>query len=113
MNTANLQMEGLLLTLAALLDLLRRKGIASEAELDEVLAAAEQGVGAKPALSDSNEEAIRFPIRFLQRALLRGEAPLDFASLAGDVGRAPRRTEDENRRRTDDAGAPGVSGPSL
>lgn len=94
MNTANLQMEGVLLALAGLVDLLREKGLATGDELRQTLERAEAGIGDPPAgLSDSNAEAIRFPIRFLLRALDRGDAPLDFVSLAGEVGRSPRTGE--------------------
>ncbi|WAC27155.1 hypothetical protein [Ancylobacter sp. SL191] len=95
MNTANLQMEGLLLAVAAVLDLLKAKGLASQAELVDALAGAERGIGTSPAgLSDSNEEAIRFPIRFLRAALQREDAPLAFMALAGEVGRQPRPTSE-------------------
>ena len=77
MNTANLQLEGLLLALVSLVELLDRKGIASRDELDAMLAAAERNATRDPQrpteLSPANADAICFPIRFL-RAALRGPA---------------------------------------
>jgi len=89
MNTANLQMEGTLLALAALCEALKQKGMLSPAELENALDCAERGVSARAAaLSVSNVEAIRFPIRFLRVALQRDGQPLDYSSIAAHIGRA-------------------------
>jgi len=88
MNTANLQMEGMLLALAALCETLKRNSVLSHDQIAEALVCAETGVSSRaPGLSDANVDAIRFPIRFLQQALLRDGEALDYASIASDVGR--------------------------
>jgi len=102
MNTANLQLEGLLLALSAIAGLLRSKGIVTEAELEAALAQAE-----KAALSDearpggvslANVEAVLFPIRYL-RAAAQGRpdgSVAPFSQVATQVGQAKR-----DLRRTD------------
>ena len=88
MNTANLQIEGVLLALAALCETLERKGMLSREEIETALQRAEGGVSArKPELSEANTEAIRFPIRFLQLALQRGGEPLDYHAITAEIGR--------------------------
>lgn len=89
MNTANLQMEGVLLALAALCDTLRSKGILENEELASLLARAEQGAsGREQPLSEANIEAVRFPIRFLRCALEQDRPGLDYDAIAAEVGRA-------------------------
>lgn len=72
MNTANLQLDGVLMAMAALCHLLREKGIAAEDEIDSSLRHAEQMQAAdrlRPEqLSQSNVEAMLFPLRFLREA---------------------------------------------
>jgi len=88
MNTANLQMEGMLLALAAICEALKRKNMLTGSEIVEALDRAEQGASARAlGLSDANAEAIRFPIRFLRRALERDGQALDYTTIAADVGR--------------------------
>ncbi len=90
MNTANLQLEGLLLALASLVELLERKGIASRDELDAMLAEAEHNAGSDPGrlteLSPANVDAICFPIRFLRTALREPGSDKTFAQLTTAVG---------------------------
>lgn len=90
MNTANLQLEGLLLAIASLVELLERKGIASRDEIDASLAEAEHNAGSGPGrqteLSPSNVDAICFPIRFLRTALREPGSGKTFAQLATAVG---------------------------
>jgi hypothetical protein len=73
MNTANLQLEGMLLAMYALLDAIKRKGILNEQEIEEALRQAEMTavaeVGDRAEISKSNGEAICFPIRFLREAI--------------------------------------------
>jgi hypothetical protein len=85
MNTANLQLEGLLLALSAVVGVLRRKGIVSDAELDAALNEAE-GAAMK------DDEAVLFPIRYLRAASkgLPEEAVLPFSRIATKVGQAKR-----------------------
>lgn len=92
MNTANLQMEGTLLALAAICETLKRKGVLSGEEIAEALGCAEKGASARaPGLSEANAEAIRFPIRFLRHALQREDGALDYATIAAGIGRQRNR----------------------
>jgi hypothetical protein len=93
MNTANLQLEGLLVAVAELTRLLVRKGLVDEGEVEQALAAAEAAMRADhprmEQLSGSNAEAVCFPIRFLSAALhARDGAPLAFSELACRVGQS-------------------------
>lgn len=89
MNTANLQMEGVLLALAALCDTLRSKGVLDDEDIVALLDRADQGAsGREPRLSEANIEAVRFPIRFLRCALGKDGRALDYDAIAAEVGRA-------------------------
>ncbi|HEY1735779.1 MAG TPA: hypothetical protein VGG12_03955 [Methylovirgula sp.] len=90
MNTANLQLEGLLLSLSALFETMRRKGLLTTEEIERALDDAE--AGAKRAdrlepLSDANLDAIQFPIRFLRIATnLTSGQRVSFSELAAMIG---------------------------
>lgn len=93
MNTANLQVAGVLAALGTTLDLLRRKGVLTRAEIDEALAEAEETLlhdPQRPAeVSRSNVEAMCFPIRYLRAAnasVEHGAASARFTALATTVG---------------------------
>lgn len=87
MNTANLQLEGLLLAVAALCGELKRKRMLDGAEIESALDRAEQGASARMSeLSDANLEAIQFPVRFLRHAL-RDVGKLDYRTIAVEIGR--------------------------
>lgn len=89
MNTANLQLEGLLLALSALCLTMKQKGILSDAEIDGALRAAETAAklrGDTSELRNANIDAIHFPIRFLKRAVESGPEALDFCGIAARVG---------------------------
>lgn len=92
MNTSNLQLEGVLMALAAINQLLVKKGIATSAEIDGALALAEQAAGSRNQagndLSDANQDAIVFPLRLLRQAnAVAPDATLpSFAELARTVG---------------------------
>ena len=93
MNTANLQIEGVLVALSALASALRQKGLLTEAEIETALADAEASVAAddrRPAeLSASNVAAIAFPLRYLRvvnRADPESGLP-SFTDVATKVGR--------------------------
>lgn len=92
MNTANLQLEGLVLALGALLEAIERKGLLDRTEILEALAVAERraaGDAARPPeVSGANVEAVLFPIRFLARSLARGEGERTFSEIARSVGLA-------------------------
>jgi hypothetical protein len=92
MNTANLQLEGLCIAIAALVELLKEKGAVSQHQVDAALARAEQSSveGKEDDLSPANIEAITFPIRLLRLAnstSFQGH-PLPFKELARRVGEA-------------------------
>ncbi|WP_274425853.1 hypothetical protein [Chelativorans sp. YIM 93263] len=96
MNTANLQMEGMLMAMAALCQLMRRKGLADAEEIEAALAEAETTLAndrLRPEeISHANVEAALFPLRFLREANRR-EVPgsaTAFTEIATTVGRARR-----------------------
>lgn len=98
MNTANLQMEGMLMAVSALCRLIREKGIAGADEIDAALAEAETALAAdrlRPEqLSQANVEAVLFPLRFLREANRR-EVPgasAAYTEIATMVGRTRRGT---------------------
>ncbi len=92
MNTANLQLEGLLTVLGLMNQLLVSKGIVATEELDRILATAEQTVlgdyRVAEELSPAHRDAIVFPVRLLrlanQMAVERDVPP--FSELAKMVG---------------------------
>lgn len=91
MNTANLQLEGLYMALAAVLAALRRHEALSESAIDAALAEAERCVEADGGLnaerSASNQQAVAFPIRLLRLVNAYGSGDLPpFSELAARVG---------------------------
>jgi hypothetical protein len=69
MNVANLQLEGLMMAVAALNHVLVRKGILSVAEVDTALLKAQSnmtGEDRTSELSPASRDAINFPLRVLQ-----------------------------------------------
>jgi hypothetical protein len=97
MNTANLQLGGLLLALSALIDELKVKGVLSEAEIDAALARAEAAALAdqgRPAeVSAANVDAVCFPIRFLRHAARHAPEARSFTAVASGVGRMKPQAE--------------------
>ncbi|WP_187969396.1 hypothetical protein [Aquibium microcysteis] len=89
MNTANLQLEGLLLAVSAIAEALKDKHLLSEAEIDAALGRAEAVAGSDPGRSDlvspANVAAVLFPIRFLREA--NGSSGASFSRLAAQVAR--------------------------
>ncbi|MCW5715829.1 MAG: hypothetical protein KIT43_15065 [Bauldia sp.] len=90
MNTANLQLEGLYLAVAAVNRALVRNGILTAAEIDAALDAAETSAGVDRAagISSANRGAVAFPIRLLRLANSSdGDEPIPgFSELARAVG---------------------------
>ncbi|MDB5612644.1 MAG: hypothetical protein JWQ22_297 [Devosia sp.] len=92
MNTANLQLEGLVMAMAGINQALVSKGVLSRAELDKVLAISEQtALGddrVAEDLSPSNRDAVAFPIRLLRLAnnMADGGGVPSFGELARMVG---------------------------
>ncbi|MBR0651762.1 hypothetical protein GXW78_18985 [Roseomonas terrae] len=88
MNTANLQMEGVLLAVAALCAELRRRAVLTDEDLERAFTVAEGGASARAAaLRNANAEAILFPIRFLRLGLRDSARGLDYGAIAAEVGR--------------------------
>ena len=92
MNTANLQLEGLLMAIDAVNQALVAKGVLATEEIDRALTICEQtALGDERLtedLSPANRDAVLFPIRVLRLANnmagTRGVPP--FAELAKAVG---------------------------
>ena len=99
MNTANLQLEGVLMAMAALCRLMQEKGIAGDQEIDITLRLAEEMLATdklRPEqLSQPNIDATLFPLRFLREANRRNASGDSYAysQIATAVGRArsPRK----------------------
>jgi hypothetical protein len=91
MNTANLQLEGLIMAVAAISEAITQKGILTHEEIGQALLVAEKAAvrteGAD--LSDSNQAAAVFPIRVLSLANQASEQgrAYTFAQYAELVGR--------------------------
>jgi len=92
MNTANLQLEGLLMAIAGLNQALVAKGVMTVDEIDKSLARSEQAVLGEDRvmedLSPANRDAIAFPIRLLRLAntMMEGATVPTFAELTRRVG---------------------------
>ena len=92
MNTANLQLEGLVMAIAGINRALVAKGLLSVEELDHVLAVTEQTALGDDKVSEdmspANRDAIVFPVRLLRVAnTLKGEGDVPpFTTLAKIVG---------------------------
>jgi hypothetical protein len=88
MNTANLQLRGLVMALAAIVEVMKRNGLMTADELDEALSTAEKHVIGQDdlnELTESNLDAIYFPIRALRWASESGNS-LSFDTIAATVG---------------------------
>ncbi|MGB3336675.1 MAG: hypothetical protein WBA73_05800 [Devosia sp.] len=92
MNTANLQLEGLLMAVAAINQALVSKGLVTTGELERALAISEQTVLGDDRVSEdmspANRDAVAFPARFLRLAnnMAAGAEVPGFAELARMVG---------------------------
>ena len=90
MNPANLQLQGLLLALYALLDAVKQKGLLTADELDEAFDTAEANALADPQrasqLSPASLDGMLFPIRFLRAANTASEVPETFTTITQLVG---------------------------
>lgn len=101
MNTANLQLEGLLMATALMNQLLVAKGVVGTEEVDRVLATAEEtALGdyrVSEDLSTANRDAIVFPVRLLRLANnTAGEREVPpFSELARMVGETKRPYNDQ------------------
>jgi hypothetical protein len=102
MNTANLQLEGLYVAVAAITNALVEKGILSRGEVEEALRSAEAaalgGNRAGGEMSAANRDAVAFPARLLILANSMAAAGnmVPFSELARRVGAT--RPEDRAAR---------------
>lgn len=92
MNTANPQLEGLYLAIAAINRLLVEKQLLTHEEIRDMLLETERAVLRDPqpaTVSDSHRKAVAFPIRLLLTANEAAEkgAEVSFEDLARHVGR--------------------------
>ncbi len=95
MNTANLQLEGLYVVIATLLEAMCEKGVFQRGEIEVLLTKAETTLRTDPGrpaeMRGSNVDAICFPVRILLQALqdsAEGSSSRSFAHLASRVGQA-------------------------
>ena len=90
MNTANLQLQGILLAMYALLDSLKHKGVLNQQEIEQALETAETNALADAtrvaSLSNANLDAVLFPIRFLRSANTAAATPESFTTITQLVG---------------------------
>jgi hypothetical protein len=101
MNTANLQLEGLLMAIAAVNQALVAKGVLATEEIDHALAVCEQTARGDERLTEelspANRDAVLFPIRLLRLANnMAGNRELPpFAELARTVGETKPHYNDQ------------------
>lgn len=101
MNTANLQLEGLLMALASLNQALVARGVLATEEIDRALAISEQTALGDDRitedLSPANRDAVLFPIRLLRLAnnMAGDQAVPAFAELARRVGETKEPYNDQ------------------
>ena len=101
MNVASLQLEGLMMAIASLNNLLVHKGLLSVDDIDVALRKAEAGVTGDERvyedMSPANRDAICFPIRLLQLAN-NAQSETDvppFSELAKMVGQTKQPYNDQ------------------
>ncbi|MBB4292507.1 hypothetical protein GGE16_004586 [Rhizobium leguminosarum] len=91
MNTANLQLKGLIMAMASLCDAIVEKELLTRGEIDAALSKAQRAIEEDDdhELSGSNRAAILFPIRVLQLAgeAAGGDERLTFSDYAKRVGK--------------------------
>ena len=100
MNTANLQLEGLFLAVAAVHRAIVDKGVLTAEEIDKALHSAEvQAMGddcVEDEMSPANRDAVCFPIRLLRVAnRTQDPAKRSFSELAKTVGRTKQSYNDQ------------------
>lgn len=108
MNTANLQMEGMLAAVSALMLALQQNGALTVEEMDRALADAEGALAADPNRPDelraAHVDGILFPVRYLRlanRLAAGGEFPT-YTELAAQVGREKPDRGDFMKREAED-----------
>lgn len=92
MNSANLQLEGLYLVIAAMHETMISKGLVSRQEVDDAMRAAEQTAindnRSMESLRPAERDALAFPARLLRiaNATVADGGALSFSALARKVG---------------------------
>jgi|APThiThiocy_cv2_1041547.scaffolds.fasta_scaffold37219_2 hypothetical protein len=92
MNTANLQLEGLYLAIAAMHETMIAKGLISRQDVDDAMRAAEQTAindnRSVESLRPAERDALAFPARLLRiaNATVSDDGALSFSALARRVG---------------------------
>lgn len=90
MNTANLQLQGVLTAMAELVRAIEAKGVLSRPEIDAALDRAEReasrSAGQHESLSPAHIEAVCFPARYLRTALSGTAEDRDFAAVVAAIG---------------------------
>jgi hypothetical protein len=101
MNTANLQLQGLLAVCSALLRAIEQKGVLSREQIEAALHRAEadaaESAQQHDGLSDAHVDAVRFPARYLRMALSDAAGARSYARVATAVGRTKDSDEDRLR----------------
>lgn len=100
MNTANLQLEGLLIAIASINDLLVARGVIDREEIGHAMDVAEQtvlGDYRTEGLDAAQRDAIAFPIRLLRLANIGASDTeiMPFSDLARMVGQTKPRHNDQ------------------
>lgn len=101
MNVANLQLEGLVMAVAAMNRMLVARGVVSAVDIDDALHRAESALTSDDRLADdmspANRDAVCFPIRVLRMAIRAPHADdlPTFTDLARSVGHTKRRYNDQ------------------
>lgn len=92
MNTANLQLEGLLVTLAQLMRQVVEAGPGARQAVEQALSAAEATIMSdeqrRRQLSDSQMEAMLFPVRYIASAIGNADGERSFSQTTADIGRS-------------------------
>ena len=100
MNVANLQLEGLIMAVAAVNKLLVTKGLVLADEVDEVLHGVEASLTSDERLSEdmspAQRDAVCFPVRLMRLVNARPEIQeLSFSDFTRMVGQSKRRYNDQ------------------
>lgn len=91
MNTANLQIEGLLVAMSTVLREGMKRGFIHQGQVTALLDAAEAHVtldgDRRESVTPAQLDAICFPIRYLRVVATRPDHELRFSDIAAEVGR--------------------------
>lgn len=101
MNVANLQLEGLYLALASIIDLLASKDVATRSEIDAALERASDALASDEraaGLSPASRDAMTLPCRLLRQAndMATSGEYLSFSELARLVGQDTHQLVNDN-----------------